>query len=167
MTRKVLILNADYRAISICNAYKAFLLVYLGKAEVIRKVHDVFLHSVNRTFDMPSVIRLQHYVKIPYRGVILTRQNIFKRDGNRCVYCNSNEDLTLDHVIPKSRGGKTTWNNLVSACKSCNSKKGDYLPDEVDMPLPYQPYKPSFIVFLKHFSGVKDDSWQPYLEINR
>jgi 5-methylcytosine-specific restriction endonuclease McrA len=94
---------------------------------------------------------------------MLNRQNIFKRDGQRCQYCGTSEDLTLDHVIPKSRGGQSKWDNLTTACKRCNSRKGDFTPEEANMPLQQKPYKPSFIVFLRDFSGSIADDWQPYL----
>ncbi len=163
MARKVLVLNADFRALAVCTVSKAFLLVYLEKAEIVNKAENVFLRTVNRTFDMPSVIRLVNYVNVPYRGVMLSRQNIFKRDAGTCVYCGTTKDLTLDHVLPRSRGGKTSWTNLVTACKRCNSRKGDLTPDEANMPLPYKPFRPSFVVFLREFSGMGDDSWQPFL----
>ena len=166
-SKKVLILNADFRAFSVCSVYKAFLLVYLEKAEVVKKAENSVLRTVNRVYDMPSIIRLNQYVNIPYKGVIMTRQNIFKRDGNKCVYCSSPESLTLDHVLPRSRGGGSNWNNLVTACKTCNSKKGDFLPEEIGMELPYKPFKPSFIMFLRDFSGLGDDSWMPYLQVSR
>jgi len=112
---------------------------------------------------MPSIIKLNSYVNIPYKGVVLSRQNIFKRDGNKCVYCNQTYDLTLDHVLPKSRKGQTSWDNLVTACRTCNSKKGDRTPEEAQMKLPYAPYKPSFIMFLRDLSGKVDDEWYTYL----
>jgi 5-methylcytosine-specific restriction endonuclease McrA len=164
MSRKVLILNSDYRALTVCGVHKAFLLVYLNKAEIVSKASDAVLRTVNRIFPMPSVIRLMDYVSIPYKGVILNRQNIFKRDGNRCVYCSSRSELTIDHVIPRSRSGKTTWGNVVTACKRCNARKGDFTPEEAGMPLPYKPFKPSFIVFLRDYSGLGDDSWYPFLQ---
>ncbi len=166
-SKKVLILNADYRAFSVCSVYKAFLLVYLEKAEVVKKAENGVLRTVNRVYDMPSIIKLNQYVNIPYKGVIMTRQNIFKRDGNQCVYCSSKDSLTLDHVLPRSRGGGSNWTNLVTACKTCNSKKGDFLPEEIGMILPYKPFKPSFIMFLRDFSGLGDDSWMPYLQVSR
>ena len=112
---------------------------------------------------MPSIIRLYRYVNLPYKGVMLSRQNIFKRDGGKCQYCGVTTDLTLDHVIPRSKGGRSTWDNLVTACKSCNSKKGDYTPEEAGMPLARQPFKPSFIMFLRDFSGPIEENWKPYL----
>lgn len=164
MARKVLVLNSDYRALTVCSVYKAFLLVFLDKAEVVNQVENTFLRSVSQSFPMPSVIRLYSYVNMPYKSVMLNRHNIFKRDGHRCVYCSSREDLTIDHVMPRSRGGKTKWTNLVTACKKCNARKGDYTPEEAGMRLPYAPFKPSFVVFLRDFSGIGDDTWKPYLQ---
>jgi 5-methylcytosine-specific restriction endonuclease McrA len=114
---------------------------------------------------MPSIIRLNRYVNKPFRqgGVVLNRQNVFKRDSNRCQYCTSVKDLTLDHVQPKSRGGKTSWDNLVTACKSCNGKKGDFTPDEAGMILISKPYKPSFVMFLRDFSERISEDWLIYL----
>jgi len=164
MARKVLVLNSDYRALTICSVYKAFLLVFLDKAEMVDQAQNMFLRSVSQTFPMPSVIRLVGYVNMPYKSVMLNRHNVFKRDGSKCVYCNSKEDLTIDHVMPRSRGGKSRWTNLVTACKKCNARKGDFTPEEAEMKLPYAPFKPSFVVFLRDFSGIGDDSWKPYLQ---
>ncbi|MDO1447323.1 HNH endonuclease [Rhodocytophaga aerolata] len=163
MARKVLILNQDYSPLTICSVQKAFILVYLSKAELVADAGGYLLRSVTATYQMPSIIRLYRYVNLPYKGVVLSRQNIFKRDNGRCQYCFTPEDLTLDHVIPKSRGGKSTWDNLVTACKKCNSKKGDFTPQEAGMLLNQTPYKPSFVVFLRDFSGNIEETWKPYL----
>ena len=163
MGRKVLVLNQDYSAFTICSVPKAFLLVYLRKADLIAESETEKLRSVSETFPMPSVIRLHKYVYLPYRGVMLTRQNIFKRDTHQCQYCGIADDLTLDHVMPKSRGGRTSWDNLVTACKRCNSRKGDFTPDEAGLFLAQKPYKPSFVMFLRDFSGTVDASWLPFL----
>ena len=162
-SQKVLILNADYRALSVCNVYKAFVLVYLEKASMVDSVKEQYLRTVDSKWAIPTVIKLNRYINKPYKGVMLTRQNIFKRDKQACVYCGSKSDLTLDHVLPRSRGGKTSWTNLVAACKKCNSRKGDSLPEEANMPLPYKPYKPSFILFLRDTNGLIDETWQPFL----
>ena len=163
MGKKVLILNQDYSALTVCSVQKAFILVYLKKAELITEARHLLLRSVNSSYPMPSIIRLYKYVHLPYKGVMLSRQNIFKRDAHQCQYCGTHEDLTLDHVMPKSRGGKSSWDNLVTACKSCNSKKGDYTPDEAHLVLKQKPFKPSFIMFLRDFSGHIDEDWIPYL----
>ena len=163
MGRKVLVLNQDYSALTICSIPKAFLLVYLKKADLISESATEQLRTITKAFPMPSVIRLHRYVYLPYKGIMLSRQNIFKRDSSMCQYCGSHEDLTLDHVMPRSRGGKTTWDNLTTACKRCNSRKGDLTPEEAKMPLNIKPYKPSFIMFLRDFSGAVEDSWLPFV----
>jgi hypothetical protein len=163
MGRKVLVLNQDYTALTICSVPKAFLLVYLKKADLVADSATEKLRSISESFPMPSVIRLHKYVYLPYRGVMLTRQNIFRRDGHRCQYCGTTEELTLDHVQPKSRGGRSSWDNLTTACKRCNSRKGDYTPEEANMPLRQRPFKPSFIMFLRDYSGTMDESWLPFL----
>ncbi|MGV3557555.1 HNH endonuclease [Larkinella arboricola] len=163
MGRKVLILNQDYSALGICSVPKAFLLVYLNKAELVAQSEAFVLRTVDDEYPSPTVIRLHRYIHLPYKGVMLNRQNIFKRDSNRCQYCGKHEDLTLDHVMPKSRGGKTNWDNLITACKRCNSQKGDLTPEEAGMKLYQKPFKPSFLVFLRDFSGSVEETWMPFL----
>ncbi|MEM6297422.1 MAG: HNH endonuclease [Bacteroidota bacterium] len=163
MNQKVLVLNADFRALSVCSVPKAFLLVYLNKAEVVNNADGKALRTVSTSFPMPSVIRLLRYVNMPYRGVVLSRQNIFKRDGYQCVYCGSKNNLTLDHVVPRSKGGKTSWTNLVTACQDCNSKKGDLTVEEAGLKLPYEPFRPSFVMFLKEFSRIGEENWKDFL----
>jgi 5-methylcytosine-specific restriction endonuclease McrA len=163
MSQKVLVLNQDYSALTICSMPKAFLLVYLNKAELIAESTSEKLHSIHQTFPYPSVIRLNRYVYFPYKGVVLSRQNIFKRDGNQCQYCGSGDHLTLDHVIPKSRQGRTSWDNLITACKYCNSKKGHLTPEEAGMHLLRKPFKPSFVMFLRNFSGILNHQWLPFV----
>jgi 5-methylcytosine-specific restriction endonuclease McrA len=163
MGRKVLVLNADFSAISLCTVPKAFLLVYLDKAELVASADNETLRSVNASYPMPSVIRLNKYVSIPYKGVVLSRHNIFKRDSNFCCYCGNSKDLTLDHVMPKSRGGKTSWTNLATACRRCNTKKGNMTPDEAQMPLQIKPFRPTFVMFLREFDGSSEINWHPYL----
>ncbi len=164
INRRVLVLNQDFSPLSICSVQRAFLLVYLEKADMITKSEDMQLHSINRTFPMPSVIKLKDYIHIPFKGVVLTRQNIFKRDNFQCQYCGTTQDLTLDHVIPKARGGKTSWYNLVTACKPCNTRKGDFTPDEIGLTIRNLPYKPSYIIFLRDFSGYSHSEWEPFLK---
>jgi 5-methylcytosine-specific restriction endonuclease McrA len=113
---------------------------------------------------MPSVIRLNRYVNAPYKGVNLTRQNIFKRDNNECQYCGTRRDLTLDHVIPSSKGGQHSWTNLVTACKKCNARKGDNTPEGAGMILKRKPYKPSYALFLRDVSGFSHNEWDEFLE---
>ncbi|MDX2195072.1 MAG: HNH endonuclease [Cytophagales bacterium] len=163
MAYRVLVLNQDYSPLAVCNTERAFLLVFLHKAELVAEAKDRFFRTVNSSFAMPSVIKLNGYVKLPYRGVLLNRQNIFKRDGHKCMYCGSTHNLTIDHVMPRSRGGASSWDNLATACRNCNARKGDFTPEEAKMPLRQKPYKPSFLIFLRDFSGNIDEQWYPYL----
>ncbi len=165
MSRKVLVLNADYSALSVCTVPKAFLLVYLNKAELVSDSSKGVLRTVSKTYPLPSVIRLTHYVSLPFKGVMLNRQNVFRRDGFKCVYCGSKDNLTLDHVIPKSKGGKSNWENLVTACHRCNSRKSDRTPEEAGLSLAKKPFKPSFVMFLRDFAGNVEENWLPFLGI--
>ncbi len=163
---RALILNFDFSPISVCSVEKAFILIYLEKAEQIQSFIARSLRTVAVVYKMPAVVRLRRYVKVPYKSVELTRSNVFKRDGYECQYCGSDRDLTLDHVMPRSKGGPSNWKNLVTACKPCNGKKGDYLPEEAGLNLKTNPFKPSYIMFLRDFSGFDFDEWTPYLHLS-
>jgi 5-methylcytosine-specific restriction endonuclease McrA len=163
MKHSVLVLNQNYEAISICTVRRAFLLVFLKKAEMIDALDGEYFRSSLQEFEIPSIIRLKNYVKVPHRKVALSRTNIFKRDGERCVYCGTTKDLTIDHVIPRSKGGTESWENLVTACHSCNSKKGNRTPEEAGMTMLSKPFKPSYIFFMKDFNGKIRESWKPFL----
>ena len=162
---RALVLNFDFSPVSVCTVERAFLLIYRDKAEQVQSFDSLQLRTVSRAYPVPAVVRLLRYVKIPYRSVELTRNNIFRRDSFECQYCGSVRDLTLDHVIPRSKGGGSNWKNLVTACKSCNARKGDFTPEEVGLPLKQAPFKPSYIMFLRDFSGFEFDEWIPYLQI--
>ena len=163
MNTRVLVLNQDFSPLMVCSVERAFVLVYLNKSELVRPANGYKLHSISHTYPMPSVIRLNRYVNAPYKGVALTRQNIFKRDNFECQYCGTKRDLTLDHVIPSSKGGQHTWANLVTACKRCNSLKGDRTPDLVDMPLRKKPHRPSYSLFLRELSDNSGREWDEFL----
>ncbi|MHA7102165.1 HNH endonuclease [Roseivirga pacifica] len=166
MMKRVLVLNQDYSPISVCSAERAFLLLYLQKAELVHDDPENKIRSINTAYPMPSVIRLQQYISIPYKSVLLSRQNVFKRDSNQCLYCGNGKDLTLDHVLPKSRGGQSTWTNLATACKKCNSIKGDKTPEEAKMPLAQKPFRPTYVMFVRNFSGFTSKDWLKYLGVN-
>jgi 5-methylcytosine-specific restriction endonuclease McrA len=122
------------------------------------------IHSISNAFPWPTVIRLNDFIRVPYKKIILTRRNILKRDGHKCAYCGRGDlPLTIDHVIPKSKGGDESWENLVAACLPCNNRKGDRIPDEVDMQLRIRPYTPNHIMFIKTSAGRVDETWKPYL----
>ncbi|MFH6984316.1 HNH endonuclease [Marinoscillum luteum] len=160
----VLVLNADFSPLTVCSVERAFLLVYLQKADTLSQVKEKTLRSVSREYPYPSVIKIHKYVNVPYKGVILTRHNVFKRDQFSCQYCGASKDLTLDHLIPKSKGGKSSWTNLVTACKNCNARKGDYRPEDVGLKLTSKPVRPSYVMFLRSTTKSLREDWIPYLE---
>ena len=139
LSRKVLLLNATYEPLSVVTAPKALTLVWRHVAEVLEKDPGHTIRSPRFVFDVPSVIRLTHYIDVRTRQNRATqRTRIFARDRYRCQYCGKKGtafDLTLDHILPRSRGGKTLAENLVTACKICNNRKGDRTPEEARMPL--------------------------------
>jgi 5-methylcytosine-specific restriction endonuclease McrA len=107
---------------------------------------------------------LNEYIKVPYKKIILTRRNILKRDGHKCAYCGRADlPLTIDHIIPRSRGGDETWENLVAACLPCNNRKGDRNPEEAGIRLKIKPYTPSHIMFIRNNAGRLDETWKQYL----
>jgi 5-methylcytosine-specific restriction endonuclease McrA len=167
MNAKVLILNQNYEPMSVINVRKAVVLLFLGKAELIASVDGKRVRSVMTSMPFPSIVRLSVYVRVPYKRIILSRKNILRRDGHRCQYCGRGDlPLTVDHVIPISRGGDDTWENLVCACVWCNNRKGDRTPQEADMPLRRNPLRPNHVTFIRHFVGSLDERWKPYLFLN-
>jgi len=163
----VLILNQNYEPLSVCNVKKAIVLLILGKAELIEKSDGKVLRSVSMTMPFPSVVRLSIYVRLPYKKIILSRKNILRRDNHRCQYCGRGDvPLTVDHIIPKARGGEDVWENLVTACVACNNRKGDRTPEEAMMPLLRKITRPNHVTFIRHFVGTIDERWKPYLFMN-
>lgn len=140
-------LNADYTPISVVSWQEAVGLWYIGKAEMVEEYPDVKLRSPSIVVPCPSVIRLKDYVKRRSNSPVYSRANLFTRDNYTCQYCGqgfTDEDLTVDHISPKSRGGKRTWDNTTTSCFPCNSKKGDRTPEEAGMKLLSHPYKPKY-----------------------
>src|SRR5262245_15883161 len=132
MHRPVLVLNASYEPINICAARRALVLVLKGVASAEEVTHH-HVASARKTLRLPSVIRLLEYRRIPHQARALSRKNILMRDRYTCQYCHKtmpSSELTLDHVIPRSRAGETTWENLVACCHPCNNKKGSRTPEE-------------------------------------
>ncbi len=163
MTGHVLVLNNDYRALTICSVERAVVLVILQKAELVESLPDRFVRSPSTQFPWPSIVRLRGYVTVPYKRIMISRKNILRRDRFRCQYCSSREQLTIDHVLPKSRGGRDAWENLVTACTPCNNRKGNRTPDEAGMALIRKPYRPSHVMFIRDYIGNLNDAWKPYL----
>ena len=122
------------------------------------------IRSAQNSFDLPSVIRLNFYVHLNYKDIVLNRRNILKRDNYRCQYCAKQATpLTLDHIVPKNKGGKDSWENLVAACSKCNTRKGDTLLKHMDMKLLKKPKKPSKLFQLQTYVNKKQDNWKQYL----
>jgi 5-methylcytosine-specific restriction endonuclease McrA len=167
MNSKVLVLNQNYEPMSVCNAKKAIILLYLGKAELVEAHDGKVVRSVSMALPFPSIVRLSVYIRVPFKKIILSRKNILRRDGHRCQYCGRGDlPLTVDHVIPKSHGGDDTWENLVCACVQCNNKKGDRTPEEAEISLIRKPTRPNHVMFIRHFVGRIDERWKPYLFMN-
>ena len=137
---QVLVLNASYEPLNITTWRRALVMVLKGKAEGLE--HDSSRWIRGDTM-LPTVIRLRQYVRVPYKQLPLTRRNLFHRDGHRCQYCGSSADqLSIDHVVPRSRGGLDTWENVTTACLPCNVRKGNRTPREASMPLMGKPHRP-------------------------
>jgi 5-methylcytosine-specific restriction endonuclease McrA len=161
---QVLVLNASFEPLNVCSVRRAHVLVWKGKAEVVERSDDP-LRSAGRSFVRPLVIRLLQYVRVP-RAVKrrISRRVLFARDGWRCVYCGSSASrLTLDHVVPRSRGGDSTWENVVTACAPCNLAKGDRLPEEARMSLSRTPRAPAPVLFIRLALHRVPELWKPYL----
>jgi 5-methylcytosine-specific restriction endonuclease McrA len=165
-----LLLNATYEPLRVISWKKAITLVTMGKVEVIEE-YDREVRSVSFTIRLPSIIRLIRYVRRKKSGVKFSRQNIYARDKNQCQYCGrklSSEELTYDHLIPKSRGGKTEWTNIVTCCMDCNRKKGGRTPEDAQMGLLRKPEKPEWLPILRITINIKNapESWLDYLYWN-
>jgi 5-methylcytosine-specific restriction endonuclease McrA len=160
----VLVLNASYEPLNVTTVRRAHVLVYKGKAEVIEEL-DGQLHSASDTYPWPHVIRLMTYVRVP-RAVQrkISRRALFARDGWRCVYCGTSASrLTLDHVVPRSRGGDSVWENVVTSCAPCNLQKGNKLLEETSMTLPKPPRAPQPVLFIQLAAPKIPARWEPYL----
>ena len=161
---RVLVLNASYEPLNITSWKRSTILMLKGKAESLEENRDKFIWHDQF---LPTVIRLRYYVKVPFRDVPLTRKNILLRDNNQCQYCHdTKEKLSIDHVLPRSRGGKDKWENVTTACLKCNVIKGNKTPEEAGMKLQVKPYKPlsnlNFEANKQIFSG-KHKEWGKYI----
>ena len=145
---KTLILDATYRAIHVVDWQDAMCLLFLEKADVVIEYDDIYIRSSSQKFKLPSVLRVRCKRKKMHEYLNLNKMNIFKRDKYKCAYCGNyftKKELTIDHIQPQSRDGdKKSWENLITACGTCNNKKADKTPDEARMPLLFQAYKPKW-----------------------
>ena len=156
---RVLVLNADYSPLNVTSLQRGFNLVFKGKAEVV-KSSDTVIVTDKKEYERPLIIRLLNYVKYVYRRLRVNRHRIYKRDGYRCVYCGNTKQLTIDHVIPKSKGGKNTWENLVTCCIKCNLKKSDRTPEQAGMKLSIRPEEPN--IFVESMNSSLEKVWKEY-----
>ena len=181
----VLVLNRLYQAIQITSVRKAFCLLYKAQVKAVEpdyttytwenwcdipvQPHDEAIQTPRALIKVPRVIILLHYDELPPHEVRFTRKNIYFRDKSRCQYCwrrFGTKDLNLDHVIPLSRGGRSSWDNVVCCCIDCNSRKGSRMPEEAGMQLRKQPKKPRWHPLVKlSFSSGRYEAWRNFLDL--
>jgi 5-methylcytosine-specific restriction endonuclease McrA len=163
MTR-ALLLNASFEPLCVLPARRAVVLVLKDKAEIVER-DDVAFRSERAAVPVPRVLRLRQYVRVPFRATVpLSRRSVFARDHGRCQYCGRPAE-NLDHVLPRSRGGPHTWENVVACCRPCNARKGDRLPSECAMPLRRVPIAPHASMWVVASAGHVDPAWGRYLGV--
>ena len=159
---RALLLNASFEPLCVVSARRAVVLVLKEKAEIVHRNGAEF-RSERRSVPVPSVVRLVHFVRVPYRAAApLSRRAVFARDGQRCQYCGSHAE-NLDHIVPRSRGGQHTWENVVASCRACNARKEDRLLSECRMVLRRTPIAPHATTSLIASAGPIDPDWARYL----
>lgn len=162
--KKTLVIDSSYMPRSIISAERAFVISYKGNAEVISE-HDESFKLVNPLLDIrkPSIIKVHKYVNTKFHKVPFSRENVYKRDNYECVYCGCDnfKTLTLDHVIPQSKGGQNTFENVVTACRKCNGEKSDLSLEEWGKELP-EPKRPHYLMLLKGVDHIPS-SWEKFL----
>lgn len=160
----MLILNANFEPVHVCNMRRALSLMISGKASLVLNGRGL-VHTVSRDFPRPSILRLEKMVRRPRPTVRLTKREILRRDNYTCQYCNSNGNhLTIDHVFPRHAGGEHSWENLVTACPACNHRKGSRTVEQAGMRLHHQPEKPpasALYFFARHLSENRE--WEPFI----
>jgi 5-methylcytosine-specific restriction endonuclease McrA len=163
MTSSALVLNATYEPLCVVSARRAVVLVLGAKAEVVHDSGDR-MRAATLTVVVPSVVRLTTYVRVPVRRrAPLNRRAVFARDGGRCQYCAGPAE-SIDHVVPRSRGGQHVWENVVAACRSCNTRKRDHLLSETRMALRHRPAVPRELTWVTVAAGTVPTAWEPYLQ---
>ena len=139
---RVLVLNSDYTPLNVTDTRRGFILVMKGKAEIVKEDINKIVTTVGE-FVKPLIIRLVNYVRFRRNAIKVGRRRVMKRDGYQCGYCGSKRNLTIDHIIPRCKGGDNSWKNLVTCCSKCNNSKGDKTPEEVGLKLKTKPYEPT------------------------
>ncbi len=162
----VLVLNNTYEPLNLATIQRAVRLVLSGKAEVLHARGT--LSSIACEIEMPSVIRMLYHIVRGRKRVPLTKKNVLLRDDYKCGYCNvtgSRDTMTVDHIVPRAYGGKSTWENLVAACPTCNGRKRDRTPEQAGMPLRRRPREPANIPFVVIKRHTGRDEWDKYLTL--
>jgi 5-methylcytosine-specific restriction endonuclease McrA len=166
MVGHVLVLNATNEPLNVVSVKRAVVLLLKEKAQIVEAT-EAWIRAQNWSLPQPLVIRLVYYVRIPHRlSLPLSRRTVLARDGYTCQYCGRRPDrteLTLDHVVPRCRGGKTSWENLVAACKRCNQRKGNRTPRESGMTLRDVPQRPRYIAMAVLGEGRQHEVWRKYV----
>lgn len=164
---RTLVLNAGYEPLAVVSFKRALLLVLNNKAVVLEGLSEQRIRSATAEFELPVVILLSRYVRIPNsKGVPLTRRGVLRRDGFRCAYCDKSAD-TVDHVHPRSRGGADSWENLVACCLRCNNAKGDKTLSEIGWELTFKPKAPVGLIWSIRGAEREQPEWSPYLAMQR
>ena len=159
---RALLLNASFEPLCVVPTRRAVVLVLKEKAEIVAR-NGAELRSEHLTMPAPAVVRLVHFVRVPFRNrVPLSRRAVFARDQHRCQYCNRGAE-NIDHVVPRSKGGAHAWENVVASCRSCNARKEDRLPAECGLKLHRRPQAPHASLWLVAQAGSIDPLWEPYL----
>jgi 5-methylcytosine-specific restriction endonuclease McrA len=162
--QQVLVLNQNFEPLALCRTRRAMILLCLRKADLLESYDGRFMRSVTMALPMPSVLRLNHYVRVVRKEIPLTKRNIFRRDNHRCQYCGrTSSNMTADHVVPRTLGGVDSWENLVCACHDCNSRKGDKPPFLVGLKLLRKPKKPHYFTFVLSALDDVPSIWRRYL----
>ncbi|MBY0371579.1 HNH endonuclease [bacterium] len=170
MQNNTLLLNAGYEPLRIIGWQRAFVLLFQGKAELLEQ-YGACIRTVNTEFPIPAVLRLNRWVNLKRQSPVIrfSRANVYLRDDHRCQYCYqryTDRELTLDHVMPVVRGGKKTWENIVTACIRCNQRKGDRKPEEVGLKLLRLPSVPKLLPGIAvSRSKTHPEIWEPYLRL--
>lgn len=162
MSKQVLVLNASYEPLSLVSVRRAIVLLLREKAELVEATQQM-LRSCSSAYPVPLVIRLVHYVRLPHRKVPATRAAVMLRDAYMCQYCGTTpgrHHLTVDHVVPRSRGGSHDWDNLVTACTRCNQRKGSLTPEEANMSLRRRPFEPSYVALVLLSNPTAAERWE-------
>jgi 5-methylcytosine-specific restriction endonuclease McrA len=163
LDQHVLLLNQNYEPLSVCKARRALVLVLSRKAEMLEHA-GLVARSVRTSLRLPSVLRLNYYVRVRRRDVPLTKRNVLRRDGGVCQYCGTRQgSMTTDHVVPRCLSGGDSWENLVCACPDCNARKGSRTPSQAMMTLRRKPRKPHYFTFAVSGLGDVPETWRQYL----